>query len=508
MVNSIYIKNIRIQNFRCFDDYTIDFTNPTILVGINNSGKSTILIAIQACFHFLKILHKGRKKIRNGNSNSAFDSSFLKIPNLRDAWFNHKMRNNRKPIPIKFTMKLSNDREIEFHLSYYYGQPHIKIQNLNDEILQNEIYEILSSMPVLIPGFVGTLLEEDYATLATIDESIWFGRNTEVLRNALYRLQQKSYDDFKLISTLMKEYFNIKLSKIKFDETEDSTVETVFKHEFTELEIALEGSGFQQILQLLTFILSQKTHIILLDEPDAHLHPALQKTLIPILTKLGESKNIQYILSTHSKDIIMTADPMTIKYIDNTKNKSIQIDDMHLIEMINELGTIDSIDLALLLKTKKCLFLEGKSDSKILTEFASKLNISIFNGNNPVVQIIRNGHDNLRYYDDLTVFKKFIGDDLKAYSIIDRDRKNSADVSYITDQSRKHGITTHIWSSYHIENYLCITNLFMRVFNNKLDSTSKQIDEQTMNKILSEITDNIRNEITDTFDDNFYDLYQ
>ena len=50
------------------------------------------------------------------------------------------MRNNRKPIPIKFTMKLSNDREIEFHLSYYYGQPHIKIQNLNDEI---KLYEIL-----------------------------------------------------------------------------------------------------------------------------------------------------------------------------------------------------------------------------------------------------------------------------------------------------------------------------------------------------------------------------
>ncbi len=44
---SIRLQSIRIKGFRGFKNIEVDFDNTTVLVGINNSGKTTILKALQ-----------------------------------------------------------------------------------------------------------------------------------------------------------------------------------------------------------------------------------------------------------------------------------------------------------------------------------------------------------------------------------------------------------------------------------------------------------------------------
>ena len=44
------LKSIRIENFRSIADVSVEFENFTELVGANNSGKSTILRAIEIFF--------------------------------------------------------------------------------------------------------------------------------------------------------------------------------------------------------------------------------------------------------------------------------------------------------------------------------------------------------------------------------------------------------------------------------------------------------------------------
>lgn len=45
------IKSMRIENYRCFHDETIEFNNYTCFVGPNGAGKSTILAALNTFFH-------------------------------------------------------------------------------------------------------------------------------------------------------------------------------------------------------------------------------------------------------------------------------------------------------------------------------------------------------------------------------------------------------------------------------------------------------------------------
>jgi predicted ATP-binding protein involved in virulence len=41
------LTKIRLQNFRCFDDHTIPLRQCTVVVGMNNAGKSTLVDALR-----------------------------------------------------------------------------------------------------------------------------------------------------------------------------------------------------------------------------------------------------------------------------------------------------------------------------------------------------------------------------------------------------------------------------------------------------------------------------
>jgi hypothetical protein len=79
------------------------------------------------------------------------------------------------------------------------------------------------------------------------------------------------------------------------------------------------GSGYEMIFSLLlAFYLSQqggKELICLIDEPELHLHPALQEEFVKVL--LSFSKTAQIVLSTHS--------PLLIKQLFGNQNIGIQI---------------------------------------------------------------------------------------------------------------------------------------------------------------------------------------
>lgn len=72
------------------------------------------------------------------------------------------------------------------------------------------------------------------------------------------------------------------------------------------ISLSLLGSGYEMIFSLLySFYLSQQSEkqlIVLIDEPELHLHPALQEKFVKILLEF--SKMAQIILTTHSPLLI------------------------------------------------------------------------------------------------------------------------------------------------------------------------------------------------------------
>lgn len=68
-----------------------------------------------------------------------------------------------------------------------------------------------------------------------------------------------------------------------------------------EILITNEGFGINQVVYMLTKLYLKDKKIILIEEPEIHLHPSIIRKLAKIMCKIVEEENKQIILTTHSE---------------------------------------------------------------------------------------------------------------------------------------------------------------------------------------------------------------
>ena len=134
------------------------------------------------------------------------------------------------------------------------------------------------------------------------------------------------------------------------------------------LDIASAGSGFQQVLMLLTFLYARPASVLLIDEPDAHLHVILQDAIYGELRRVAARQLSQLVMATHSEVIINAVDPSELCVVlgqprmlaDNNERRS----------LINALGVLSHEDVMLAMSVPGVLYLEDYTDLQILRAWA------------------------------------------------------------------------------------------------------------------------------------------
>jgi energy-coupling factor transporter ATP-binding protein EcfA2 len=69
----------------------------------------------------------------------------------------------------------------------------------------------------------------------------------------------------------------------------------------------LLGTGYLQLIQIFCYILLFKPRILLIDEPDIHLHPDVQEKLAINLLQIAQAQNLKIIMTSHSPFIVRGA---------------------------------------------------------------------------------------------------------------------------------------------------------------------------------------------------------
>lgn len=145
-------------------------------------------------------------------------------------------------------------------------------------------------------------------------------------------------------------------------------------------DVAINSLGYNNLLYIATVFAELEAvdnrlfSVLLIEEPEAHLHPQIQSKLIKYLQKLSvEKKNLQIILTTHSAVIASSVDIDTIIHVSGTGAGTTvkKLSDFELDNSTkNYLNRWMDITKSTLLFSKGVILVEGICEAMLLPSFA------------------------------------------------------------------------------------------------------------------------------------------
>ncbi|CAB3924573.1 AAA family ATPase [Achromobacter ruhlandii] len=511
----MHIKEVVLHRFKQFNDTQI-LVEPglSLVVGGNNSGKSTVLQAL-ATWQFCKTLleiEKGRKawvSVANiqGIGMGIVDFTPMHIPSLAHLWTNLKSQKLQEPDGYTLKIKVVWERDdkidkfLEIGLSLANDRLFVKTTTTNLTLAEVEDAEgnpIDSGVPNIayLPPFAGVTDRESRLTPAMRSRLLGQGLSGGVIRNAIFDLHEanrtarsrlregrtkiknsdlaslRANDPWEILQKTMQEVFATELRIIPFNERYHSYLKVecvkgrmqngVFvKHtKFASRDLMVEGSGFLQWLSVYALALSPDIDVVLLDEPDAHLHALLQQQLVGQLKKIADSKGKQVLLATHSPELIRSYEHERILAIKDRRAKYLS-KDVDKVGILAGVGAIHTPTLHALMQHRRMLIVEAESDERFLRLLASSAGI-VWPKN--LVPWYWTGKHNERRQLFMQLSRDIV--DLRAISIRDRDDEPDGTVSGdLIDKSFTNntgGFTALKWRRRHIENYLLCTAAIAR----------------------------------------------
>ena len=158
-------------------------------------------------------------------------------------------------------------------------------------------------------------------------------------------------------------------------------------------DVAINSLGYNNLLYIATVFAELEAvdnrlfSVLLIEEPEAHLHPQIQSKLIKYLQKLSvEKNNLQIILTTHSAVLASSVDINAIIHVSGTETGIAvkRLSDFELDASVkNYLNRWMDITKSTLLFSKGVILVEGICEAMLLPSFAPIV-LSEYNKNHQV----------------------------------------------------------------------------------------------------------------------------
>jgi AAA domain, putative AbiEii toxin, Type IV TA system len=462
------VKSVRINNFKRFGNVSAEFGLLDCLVGANNSGKTTLLQALALfdfCVHHCLNRKNGHLELTN-RTIAPEDFYVLPVTNPIDLWTDRKAMQGGKQRRIKVTVGLDNGMEVTATVKLDFNRFGISIES--SDTTQAALMELVELRISYLPVFsMFSPREERRLSVAIVDE-LARGRVNGVIRNLLLDLKQDGrLND--LVEILRRGFPNLKDMAVNFDEVTDRYINVSYSESGRpkEFDIFSAGSGFQQFLYLFGFVLRHRPSVIMLDEPDVHLHGTLQAVLLEEFKRLvGDGKQVMF--ATHSRELITRVGPENILSLERTdgdqaserfegiRRLGVAFD---VYDVIERLGSVDATQLPTIQAFRRVVVVEDQSDRDLLAVFCRTcLGIDVwsrierriafcYSKGNPWKQ-----HDIKRLRMLLQQLMTLEGSPLKLFVVADRDYH--PDLEWLRASLAVENVTWHIWERAEIENYL------------------------------------------------------
>jgi predicted ATPase len=357
------LASVSIRRFKRIEQIDLPLGDVTLLIGANNSGKSSILQAI----HFGVSIAQTAHLVGEGISwrNDAFELSFNPSQMLYSpvgdvlslATGGALQEPRESQIEIAFTAD-TNERCV---VGLRRGRNRNIAVSISGRTIGEQLMTLANPFTVYAPGLAGVPKEERYMSPGVVRRIVARGDANLTLRNVLRMLRADSGKWGGFISDMQSIFPGISI-EIYFDENTDENIEAYFQLPGSpELPIDAAGTSVLQASQILAYISLFAPQVLILDEPDSHLHPDNQRLLCDLVFRLASERGFQALISTHSRHVLNSVKGRG-SVIWMNKGQKVESADINTTEVLLELGALDSVDY----------FADGETRCVVATEDADK----------------------------------------------------------------------------------------------------------------------------------------
>lgn len=366
----VRVDRIIVKDFKRISNIEIELKPITALVGGNTSGKSSVLQAAQIYVAALQASYKGLR--RNGTPDY--------YTTLSNEAVSYRPTDNLLDLKRGFAATQSSGFQIGFECSSKDASGVEVMRKLSINVLRGKNANLAlefdgdkklipifgdreKPFSIFAPGLSGIPLREEWRTRGALDAAAMHGDANLYLRTLLSHLQstldegkarawlEKRIDieglpetaPWRRFSTLLDRCYPGARVFVNHDQKKDRhiNVNVFYQDQPTALDMA--STGMLQVIQILAYACFYNPPLLLLDEPDAHLHADSQARVYEALHGLAATGNIRIVFATHSPHLIqiMLADSeAAVVWMQDGKNVDVGPEGRPAIPLLMELGAL------------------------------------------------------------------------------------------------------------------------------------------------------------------------
>lgn len=396
------LQSVTLKNFRGLAQLAVELSPVTVFLGPNSCGKTTILQAVQLACNALDLA------LSRGAPNSAIFPDKQQIRVFGDL----PLRDDEALLPTRRWRELfygrNLDEEIEITLGFsestFIQQIRVRIKAGRAEALRMTIdvtsrraCELVGgrkrdAVSPLLPhlqdhapralltrSLSGVVRDEEYRSRRIVTDLLPAGEGSQVVRNLLLRLRDREQANEFLSDLRMPAKLQVPKERPEWEQVRH--LEVYFRDEDGWLELAAAGSGLVSLLSLfgaaelhLSAARTAGPKLLLLDEPEAHLHPRKQAELVLPLRNYARDRNLQLLLATHSVELIEQCsrlpDTSLVRISRQDQRATVLTTDQERLSELQSFCDLSAFASLQFLAHRRIVFHEGKEDRQILEALA------------------------------------------------------------------------------------------------------------------------------------------
>jgi energy-coupling factor transporter ATP-binding protein EcfA2 len=333
------LQSIRLQRFKRITDVSFDLRGMNVLVGSNNSGKSSVIEGLHFGVALLQTIGIAGRWPPTGDSHrtSLTPNQLIYSPS-EEVYALAPGGRLLGAINQAITLDLNLATGESCSLSIQKGKNQNIVVSISGVSAAKRLSTLNKPFSIFSPGLAGIAKREHHVSDGVLLRTLARGDANLVLRNILLRLWDSvAIDAF--LGDMHSMFPDVQLDVV-FTSATDEFVNVKIKSEGHWVPLELAGTGILQAIQILSYIHLFEPSIVVLDEPDSHLHPNNQRLLCSLLRRVAEERGTQVLLTTHSRHVVDALGSATaILWVRNGQVDIADPDDE--IGILLELGALD-----------------------------------------------------------------------------------------------------------------------------------------------------------------------